>query len=189
MHRLRLAVRNGILRIGQDDHVGFSVRYGDDVICRRRRGVLSRRFDVRKDLGIVDRPRLGAGMPADDFNPKGDGTFDRDLLPGRVEAAEHDTVGLERDRPIGRSSLAGNGSLRIDDLAAPADGFGRLDDAIADAERAAVLLVRGNVNDKLIRLRLRTARRTIPRTRRSFPKNARPPTRCCPGTFPLRMPS
>ena len=93
----------------------------------------------------------GAGVPADDLDALGDGLLDQRRLLARVDGAEDDAVGLQRDGLGQRRGAGRRRALAVEDAEIPADRLGRFLGAVADAVRAAVALVGRDVDDQLVR--------------------------------------
>ena len=111
--------------------------------------------DVGEDRRILHRPRRAGRVPADDLDAELRGLLDHRRLLVRVDGAEDDAVRLQRDRLVQRRGALRHRALAVEDAEVPADDLGRFLRAVADALRAAVALVGGDVDDQLLALRLR----------------------------------
>ena len=101
-------------------------------------------------------------MPADHFDAEFGGALDGGALAERVDGAEDDAVGAQSDGLADGGGLLRHGALAVDGLDRPADGGGGFLHARADAERAAVPLVGGDVDDGLAGLRLGAGGGAVP---------------------------
>ena len=126
--------------------------------------------DIGEYWRAIHRAGLRSGMPTDDHNSLLRCVVEDRLLLDGVAAADHDCVRLKRNRLAQPRSLPRNRALAVDLTIGPSEDVGCLLEAMRDAQNAPVAHVAGDVDDRLLRNRLGTARGSLPfvRARRRF---------------------